>query len=59
MVLVELSNHRAADRRLSGADVAGEDDEGFAAADGLKNLLDGRVVRVAQVEKRVGGECER
>ena len=57
--LVELLEQRAADRRLAGADVAGEDDEAFRAADRLQQAGDGLVVRLAAVEEaRVGRERE-
>ncbi len=44
---VELLEQRAAERRLAGADVAGEDDEAFLAADRLQQQPDRFVVRLA------------
>ena len=48
---VEPLEHRAADRGLAGADVTGQDDDAFLAADGLQQQLQRGVVRLTQVEK--------
>ena len=58
--LIELLEERAAQRRLAGADVAGEDDEAFLAADRLPHLLQRDVVRFAAVQKaRIRRQAER
>ena len=57
---VELLEQRPAQRGLAGADVAGEDDEAFFAADGLPDLLQREVVRLAAVQKpRIRRQAER
>jgi hypothetical protein len=43
-ISAELFEQRAAQRRLAGANVAGENDEAFLAADGLPDLLQREVV---------------
>ena len=59
-VMVELFEHCSADRRLAGTDVAAEDDETFAAPDGLQQESDGFFVRGAGIEEaRIGSERER
>ena len=56
---VEPLEHRAAHGGLSGADVAGQDDDAFLAVDGLEQQLEGRVVRLTQEqESRVRRERE-
>src|SRR5688572_15780456 len=58
--LIEQFEQRAAQRGLTRADVAGEDDKTFFAADGLPDLLQGEIVRLTAVEKpRIGRQTER
>ncbi len=51
VVSIELFEQRPAQRGLAGADVAGQDDEAFLAADRLPDLLQREVVRLAAVQK--------
>ena len=57
---IDLLEQRPAERRLSGPDVAGDDDESFAAADGVLQQLERVGVRLAAVQVlRIGRQAER
>ena len=57
---VDLLEQRAAERRLAGADVAGDDDEALAAADGVLQQLERVGVRRALVQVLgIGRQAER
>ena len=59
VVSIELLEQGPAQRGLAGADVAGQDDEAFFAADGLPDLLQGEIVRLAAIqEPRIGRQAE-
>ncbi len=58
--LIELLEQRPAQRGLAGADVAGQDNKAFLAPDRLPDLLQGKVVRFASVQKpRIRRKTER
>ena len=57
---IDLLEQRAAQRRLAGADVAGDDDEAFAAADGVLQQVERVGVRLAPIEiLRIRRQAER
>ena len=57
---IDLLEQRAAQRRLAGADVAGDDDEALAAPDGVLQQVERVAVRLAAVEiLRVRRQAER
>jgi hypothetical protein len=56
----EVLQHRAAERRLAGADVAGEDRQAFAPFYGVQQIVERGRVRAALVEEpRIGRQAER
>ena len=57
---VELVEQAAHDRRLAGADLAGDDDEAFVLVQPVLEVCDGApVLPAAEVERRIGIELER
>src|SRR5256885_1448959 len=57
---IDLLEQRAAQRRLAGADVAGDDDKAFAPADGVLQQIERIGVRLAAIQVlRVRREAER
>ena len=56
----EVPEHGAAQRGLAAADLAGQDEQAFAAANAVPQALAGRdVVRAVVDESRIGVEAER
>ena len=57
---IELLEQAAHDRRLAGADLAGDDDEAFALVQPVLEIGEGALVApAAEVERRIGIELER
>ena len=57
---IELLEQAAHDRRLAGADIAGDDDEPFALVQTVLEIGEGALVAAAaEVERRIGIELER
>ena len=56
---IEIGQHRPAQRRLPGPDVAAEHAQALAAADPRQEIVECRAVRAAVVEeRRIGGKAE-
>ena len=57
---IEMLQHRSNQRRLASTDLAGQDDEPFAAADTRQEFFEGRGVRGTAIEEaRIRREAER